>query len=111
MENCSVINQSSDTFHMKCVPGFDGGMNQTFHILVRDRASNTIKYDNASLARPELIIGESRYPPSLHTQLLIYDLLTLILELQMNLRKDYAKFYNHRGGPYFPCDICSGVPI
>ena len=73
-----MINQSSDTFHMKCVPGFDGGMNQTFHILVRDRASNTIKYDNASLARPELIIGKSRYPPSLHTLLLIYDLLMLI---------------------------------
>jgi len=56
VENCSVINKSSDTFHIKCVPGFDGGMNQTFHILVRDRLTNIIKYDNASLDKPELII-------------------------------------------------------
>lgn len=56
VENCTVINQSSDTFHMKCLPGFDGGMNQTFHILVRDRQTNNVKYDNASLTKPELII-------------------------------------------------------
>ena len=57
MENCSVINKSSDTFHIKCMAGFDGGMNQTFHILVRDRQSNLVMYDNASLTKPELIIG------------------------------------------------------
>ena len=61
MENCTVINQSSDTFHMKCLPGFDGGMNQTFHILVRDRQTNNVKYDNASLTKPELIIGKPKY--------------------------------------------------
>ena len=57
VENCSVINKSSDTFHLQCVPGFDGGMNQSFHILVRDKNTNIIQYDNASLSRPELIIG------------------------------------------------------
>ena len=61
VENCTVINQSSDTFHMKCLPGFDGGMNQTFHILVRDRQTNNVKYDNASLTKPELIIGKPKY--------------------------------------------------
>ena len=58
VENCSVINKSSDTFHIQCVPGFDGGMNQSFHILVRDKNTNIIQYDNASLSRPELIIGK-----------------------------------------------------
>ena len=57
VENCSVINKSSDTFHLQCLPGFDGGMNQSYHIIVRDKTSNIIKYDNASLSRPELIIG------------------------------------------------------
>ena len=57
VENCSVINKSSDTFHLQCVPGFDGGMNQSFHILVRDKTTNIIKYDNASLSKPELMIG------------------------------------------------------
>ena len=61
VDNCSVINKSSDTFHIKCMAGFDGGMNQTFHILVRDRVSNEIKYDNASLTKPELIIGTLLY--------------------------------------------------
>ena len=46
---------------MKCLPGFDGGMNQTFHILVRDRQTNNVKYDNASLTKPELIIGKPKY--------------------------------------------------
>ena len=31
-------------------------MNQSFHILVRERLSNHVKYDNASLDKPELII-------------------------------------------------------
>ena len=46
---------------MKCLSGFDGGMNQTFHILVRDRQTNNVKYDNASLTKPELIIGKTKY--------------------------------------------------
>lgn len=61
VENCSVINKSSDTFHISCSAGFDGGMNQSFHILVRERLSNHVKYDNASLTKPELIIGKSKY--------------------------------------------------
>jgi len=56
VENCSVINKSSETFHLQCIPGFDGGMNQTFHILVKDRITNSVKYDNASLDRPEVLI-------------------------------------------------------
>ena len=56
VENCTVINKSSETFHLQCVPGFDGGMNQTFHILVKDRITNSVKYDNASLDRPEVLI-------------------------------------------------------
>ena len=51
VENCSVINKSSESFHLLCLPGFDGGMNQTFHIFVKDRDSNEVKFDNASLQR------------------------------------------------------------
>jgi len=56
VENCTVINKSSETFHLQCLPGFDGGMNQTFHILVKERTSHQVMYDNASLERPEVLI-------------------------------------------------------
>ena len=29
--------------------GFDGGMNQTFHILVKEKGSDVVKYDNSNL--------------------------------------------------------------
>jgi hypothetical protein len=29
--------------------GFDGGMNQTFHILVREKGTDLVKYDNSNL--------------------------------------------------------------
>jgi hypothetical protein len=29
--------------------GFDGGMNQTFHILVKEKGSELVKYDNSNL--------------------------------------------------------------
>jgi len=38
-ENCTVINKSSETFHLQCVPGFDGGMEQYFLVTVTDRSS------------------------------------------------------------------------
>lgn len=58
VENCSVINKSSETFHLQCLPGFDGGMNQTFHIMVKERNTHQVMYDNASLNKPEVLIQE-----------------------------------------------------
>ena len=31
--------------------GFDGGMNQTFHIIVKESATNIVKYDNSNLEK------------------------------------------------------------
>ncbi len=39
VSNCTVINKSSETFHLQCVPGFDGGMEQVFLVSVTDRAT------------------------------------------------------------------------
>ena len=73
VENCSVINKSSETFHLVCVPGFDGGMRQVlhyisislhlyismrqvFHVVVKDRLKEVVAYENSSLDRPDILI-------------------------------------------------------
>ena len=33
--NCTVANKSSALLKMRCVPGFDGGMQQVFRLCVR----------------------------------------------------------------------------
>ena len=45
VENCTVINKSSETFHLQCIPGFDGGMAQSFVITVMDRESGAVVYN------------------------------------------------------------------
>ena len=35
VENCTVIKKSSESFHLRCIPGFDGGLNQTFAVQVQ----------------------------------------------------------------------------
>ena len=45
VENCTVINKSSETFHLQCTPGFDGGMVQSFVITVMDRESGAVVYN------------------------------------------------------------------
>ena len=45
VENCTVINKSSETFHLQCIPGFDGGMVQSFVITVTDRESRAVVYN------------------------------------------------------------------
>ena len=65
VENCTVLHKSSHAFQLQCVAGFDGGMQQSFHVLVRDRQTNTVTYDNASLLKPELLIGTGVHIPIL----------------------------------------------
>ena len=48
VDNCTVINTSSETFYLQCVPGFDGGMDQSFIITVTDSNTNAVVY-NASI--------------------------------------------------------------
>ena len=51
-----MINKSSETFHLRCVEGFDGGMKQTFHIIVKELPGGVIKYENSSLDKPDVLI-------------------------------------------------------
>ncbi|XP_023334724.1 nephrin [Eurytemora carolleeae] len=56
VENCTVINKSSESFHLQCLPGFDGGMNQTFHITVKERENGIVMYDDSNLLKPDVNI-------------------------------------------------------
>jgi hypothetical protein len=46
--------------------GFDGGMNQTFHILVKEKGSELVKYDNSNLEK-----GGGQEDQTLHTFILL----------------------------------------
>ena len=48
VENCTVKNPSSETFYLQCLPGFDGGMDQSFVVTVTDSNTNAVVY-NASI--------------------------------------------------------------
>ena len=48
VSNCTVINKSSETFHLQCVPGFDGGMEQIFLVTVTERATGEIQYNQTT---------------------------------------------------------------
>ena len=54
VENCTVINKSSETFHLQCTPGFDGGMAQSFVITVMDRESGTVVYNATRQSQLEI---------------------------------------------------------
>ena len=45
VENCTVINKSSESFHLQCTPGFDGGMEQVYVVAVTDRNTNHVVYN------------------------------------------------------------------
>lgn len=32
LQNCTITNQTSDTFNVDCIEGFDGGLPQTFQL-------------------------------------------------------------------------------
>ena len=51
-----MTSKSSDMFHLRCVEGFDGGLNQTFHIIVKKLPSGVVIYENSSLDKPEVFI-------------------------------------------------------
>ena len=34
--NCSVVNQTTESLVVECLPGFDGGLDQLFHMEVTD---------------------------------------------------------------------------
>jgi hypothetical protein len=50
--------------------GFDGGMNQTFHILVKEKGSELVKYDNSNLDKGGG--QEDQTWHTLHTTIILY---------------------------------------
>nr|XP_040567976.1 uncharacterized protein LOC121117599 [Lepeophtheirus salmonis] len=59
VENCTIINKSSETFHLHCVPGFDGGMEQLFLVTVTERSTSLVRY-NATARQLDLFIPNLR---------------------------------------------------
>ncbi|XP_023321524.1 Down syndrome cell adhesion molecule-like protein 1 homolog [Eurytemora carolleeae] len=52
VENCTVIKKSSESFHLRCNPGFDGGLNQTFAVQVEDRLTRVVAHEDDGLLNP-----------------------------------------------------------
>lgn len=48
VSNCTIINKSSETFHLQCIPGFDGGMEQEFVVSVAERKSGKVVYNQTT---------------------------------------------------------------
>ena len=69
VENCTVINKSSETFHLQCTPGFDGGMTQSFVIMVADRATGAVVYNATRQTPIEIKSLHSGSPKSKSTPL------------------------------------------
>ena len=43
--NCTTINPSAEHFRLSCKPGFDGGMEQFFEVLVRENNSGALVFN------------------------------------------------------------------
>ena len=63
VENCTVINKSSETFHLQCIPGFDGGMAQSFVITVMDRENGDTVYNSTRQTQLETQSSHSKSSP------------------------------------------------
>lgn len=46
--NCSAINPSAEHFRLSCKPGFDGGMEQFFEVIVRENNSGAVVYNTTT---------------------------------------------------------------
>ena len=56
--NCSVVNQTTDSLMVECLPGFNGGMDQDFVMEVADLQSR-VMLTNATERLPEFTVGLS----------------------------------------------------
>lgn len=43
--NCTTINPSAEHFRLSCKPGFDGGMEQFFEVIVRENNSGSVVFN------------------------------------------------------------------
>ena len=54
--NCSVVNQTTDSLEVQCLPGFDGGLEQEFKLEVADLQTGML-LANASDTVPEFRVS------------------------------------------------------
>ena len=54
--NCSVMNQTTDSLEVECLPGFNGGMDQDFVLEVADLHSKAV-LANATDKQPEFTVS------------------------------------------------------
>ena len=59
--NCSVVNQTTDSLEVECLPGFDGGLDQHFVLEVADLQSKVL-LANATDKLPEFTVRVNKYP-------------------------------------------------
>ena len=51
--NCTTINPSAEHFRLSCKPGFDGGMEQFFEVIVRENNSGAVAYNTTTIDQLE----------------------------------------------------------
>ncbi|XP_066971777.1 protein turtle homolog B-like isoform X2 [Macrobrachium rosenbergii] len=56
-KNCTITNQTTDTIEVDCVPGFDGGLAQTFYMEVYDSNTGTLRRNLSSVEPQFLLTG------------------------------------------------------
>ena len=67
--NCTVANTSMTSFSMNCAPGFNGGMEQSFLLEVRESQSQVLRY-NVTSFKP--IFSVNGLEPGAHYQACVY---------------------------------------
>ncbi|XP_068208506.1 uncharacterized protein [Palaemon carinicauda] len=56
-KNCTITNQTTDAIEVDCVPGFDGGLAQTFYMEVYDSDTGTLRRNLSSVEPQFLLTG------------------------------------------------------
>lgn len=54
--NCSVVNQTTDSLEVECLPGFDGGLEQTFQLEVTDLQTDLVLANDSGQV-PEFVVS------------------------------------------------------
>lgn len=67
--NCSLVNQTEESFQIECEPGFDGGLSQTFQVEVYDSASQSLV---ANLSAVNPVFSMEGLTPGQLLDLLVY---------------------------------------
>ena len=56
-ENCSVVNQTTESLVVECQPGFDGGLEQLFHMEVTDLQTGQLITNTSGEPAPEFEVS------------------------------------------------------